>query len=248
MQRKGVRVRIRDLRKAYNGIPVLRGVNLDVPAGETVVIVGGSGEGKSVLLRHIAGLEVPDGGEIFLDDPPLREYLAMPPTQKPFRVSMVFQGAALLNSMTVADNVSLRLREYGERPEDEIRRIVAACLEQVEMQGTEDKLPGELSGGMRKRVSIARALAVEPQLILYDEPTADLDPILTEQIGALIKRIQQLRGATQIVVTHNLALARETGDQIAVLHGGDIIDCRPAESFHQSPNEYTQRFIRAAMM
>jgi len=135
----------------------------------------------------------------------------------------------------------------GERVQQgEIREIVATCLEQVDLAGTENKMPSELSGGMRKRVAVARALAVEPQLILYDEPTADLDPILTVQIGGLIKRIQERRGTTQVVVAHNLALASEIGTHIAVLRAGRIVDYQPAKTLAQSENTYTQEFIRAA--
>jgi len=242
----GVHIEISGLRKSFNGIPVLGGVDLRVDAGEIMVIVGGSGEGKSVLLRHIAGLETPDAGSIRLNDLELRDYLRLPPGDKPFRLSMVFQGSALLNSLTVAENVSLRLKEHHTHSDAEIARIVATCLAQVDMAGSERKLPSELSGGMRKRVAIARALAVEPQIILYDEPTADLDPLLTEQIGALIKRIQTTRAATQVVVAHNLALASEIGTHIAVLHEGRIVDYQRAEALARSSHPHTQEFLRAA--
>jgi len=242
----GVSIEITGLRKSFNGTPVLAGVDLRVDAGEIMVIVGGSGEGKSVLLRHIAGLETPDGGSIRLDDVELRDYLRLPPGGKPFRLSMVFQGSALLNSLTVAENISLRLKEHHTHSATEIERIVATCLGHVDMAGTERKLPSELSGGMRKRVAIARALAVEPQIILYDEPTADLDPLLTEQIGALITRIQTTRRATQIVVAHNLALASEIGTHIAVLHEGRIVDYQLANALAHSSHPHTQALLRAA--
>jgi phospholipid/cholesterol/gamma-HCH transport system ATP-binding protein len=244
--RSGVSIDIRGVRKCFNEARVLEGVDLHIDAGEIMVIVGGSGEGKSVLLRHIAGLEHADAGEIRLNDIDIQTYLRLPPDAKPFRLSMVFQGSALLNSLTVGENVSLRMREHRSHPEAEIRRIVADCLEAVELAETEDRMPGELSGGMRKRVAIARALAIEPHVILYDEPTADLDPILTVQIGALIKRIQETRGATQVVVSHNVGLAAEIGTHVAVLHGGRIVDYQPAPEFSRSPNPYTQEFIRAA--
>jgi len=242
----GVSIEMTGLRKSFNGTPVLNGVDLRVEAGEIMVIVGGSGEGKSVLLRHIAGLETPDSGSLRVNDMELRDYLRLPPGEKPFRLSMVFQGSALLNSLTVAQNVSLRLKEHRTHSDTEIEGIVATCLAQVDMAGTEHKLPSELSGGMRKRVAIARALAVEPQIILYDEPTADLDPILTEQIGALIARIQTVRGATQVVVAHNLALASEIGTHIAVLHEGRIVDYQPAKALTASTHPHTQEFLRAA--
>ena len=242
---QGVNIEVQGLRKSYNGMAVLRGVELRVEPGEIMVIVGGSGEGKSVLLRHIAGLERPDAGTIHLNGIDLQAYLRLPPENKPFRLSMVFQGSALLNSLSVAENVSLRLKEYRTHSDREIERIVATCLEQVELAGTQHKMPSDLSGGMRKRVAIARALAVEPQIILYDEPTADLDPILTEQIGQLIKQIQETLGTTQVVVAHNLALAGRIGTHIAVLHDGRIVDYQPARELASSSNAHTQAFIRA---
>lgn len=242
----GISIEVKGLRKFFNGTPVLSEINLHVEAGEIMIIVGGSGEGKSVLLRHIAGLETPDSGSIELNGIELQDYLHMPPEEKPFRLSMVFQSSALLNSITVAENVSLRLKEHRTHSDAEIERIVATCLEQVDMAGSERKLPSELSGGMRKRVAIARALAVEPQIILYDEPTADLDPLLTEQIGALITRIQKTRAATQVVVAHNLALASKIGTHIAVLHEGRIVDYQRAEALVQSTHPHTQEFLRAA--
>jgi phospholipid/cholesterol/gamma-HCH transport system ATP-binding protein len=246
IETQGVSIDIRGLRKSFGGVPVLQGVDLHVDPGEIMVIVGGSGEGKSVLLRHIAGLETPDQGSIHLNGMDLQEYLRRPVGQKPFRLSMVFQSSALFNSLTVADNVSLRLKEHGTQPPREIQQIVARCLEQVDLAGTENKMPGDLSGGMRKRVAIARALAVEPQIILYDEPTADLDPILTEEIGQLVKRIQETRSTTQVIVAHNVALAGRIGTHIAVLHQGRIVDFQPANALSRSDNPHTQEFIRAA--
>jgi phospholipid/cholesterol/gamma-HCH transport system ATP-binding protein len=245
-ERGGVSIDIQGLRQSYNGHDVLDDVDLHIDAGEIMVIVGGSGEGKSVLLRHIAGLERPRAGSVRLDGMDMETYLRVPAPEKPFRLSMVFQSSALLNSLSVAENVSLRLKEHHSHTTEEIRRIVSTCLEQVDLAGTEDRMPSELSGGMRKRVAIARALAVDPHIILYDEPTADLDPILTEGIGRLIKRIQERRGATQVVVAHNLALASEIGTHIAVLHRGRIVDYQPAQALALSTNPHTRQFIRAA--
>ena len=243
---RGVSIDVRGLRKTYDGHAVLQGIDLRIDAGEIMVIVGGSGEGKSVLLRHIAGLETPDAGEIHVNGMALDAYLGLPPEQKPFRLSMVFQNAALLNSLTVGENVSLRLWEHHTHQPHEIQRIVSTCLEQVDLAGTENKMPAELSGGMRKRVAIARALAVEPQVILYDEPTADLDPILTAEIGRLIRDIQERRATTQVVVSHNLALAGEIGTHIAVLQYGRIVDYQPADALGRSDHPHTREFIRAA--
>jgi len=159
---------------------------------------------------------------------------------------MVFQNAALLASLTVAENVGLRLFERGERSPREVAEIVRRALEQVELAGAENKMPSELSGGMRKRVAIARALAMRSDLILYDEPTAELDPLLTEEVGKLIKKIQAGRRPTQIVVTHNLPLAGEIADHVAVLKQGEIVDYRSGEEFFRSDHPHTRNFLRAA--
>jgi len=244
--RGGVTIAIRDVWKSYDDHVVLRGIRLEVAKGETLVILGGSGEGKSVLIRQIIGLEAPDRGEIRLENLTVEEYRRLPIEEKPFRASMVFQSSALLNSLTVAENVSLALREHHMAKADEIHRIVRDCLARVDMGGTEGKLPSELSGGMRKRVAIARALAVNSDLILYDEPTAELDPLLTEEVGRLIRRIQEHRHPTQVVVTHNLPLAGEVADHIALLRRGEIVDYGTREEFFRSQHPQTREFLRAA--
>ena len=249
-RRHGVPVELAGVRKAYGEHVVLAGVDLRVAPGELLAIVGQSGTGKSVLLRQIVGLERPDAGRITVGGIELGEYLALPPEEKPFRIAMVFQSSALLASLTVAENVGLRLRlrERGRHAPAEIAAITRRVLEQVELAGTEDLLPGELSGGMRKRVAIARALAIDPELILYDEPTADLDPILTEQIGQLIARIRTLRGSTQIIVTHNLPLARAIADRIAVLAEGRIAECVTPAELAASRHPLTREFLRASAL
>jgi len=246
MTGRGVAVVLEGVRRRYGDAEVLTGVDLEVAPGELVAIVGQSGQGKSVLLRQIVGLERPDAGRISVGGMPLERYLALPPEEKPFRIAMVFQGSALLASLTVAENVALRLREHRQAPTGEIRDRVRDALAQVELTGSERKLPGDLSGGMRKRAAIARALATDPELILYDEPTADLDPLLTEQIGSLIGRIRATRGSTQIIVTHDLALARATADRIAVLDQGRIVECLPAARLAASHHPLTREFLRAA--
>jgi len=247
-RRRGVGVELRGLRKTYNGQGVLRGVDLVVEPGELLAIVGQSGTGKSVLLRQIIGLEQADAGQITVGGIALDRYRATPHDEKSFRVAMVFQNAALLGSLTVDENIGLRLREHGRQSTAEITAIIHRVLEQVELAGTEAKLPSELSGGMRKRVAIARALAIDPELILYDEPTADLDPLLTEQIGHLIQRIRDARGTTQIVVTHNLPLAGAIADRIAVLAEGRIAEClTPAELPH-ARHPLTRAFLRASAL
>ncbi len=244
----GVRIQVSDLHKSYNGKPILRGVDLIVDPGELMVIVGGSGEGKSVLLRHIIGLELPDSGRVLLGDTDIRSYIRLSYEDKPFHVAMVFQGAALLNSLTVGENVSLHMREHGLHSEKEIERTVNHALEQVELLDAKDKLPGDLSGGMRKRAAVARALAMNPQIILYDEPTADLDPLLTEQIADLILEIKRRRGTTQVLVCHNLKLATAVADEIALLHRGRIVDRQTPRSLPRSSNPLTREFLRAATL
>jgi phospholipid/cholesterol/gamma-HCH transport system ATP-binding protein len=245
---RGVGVTLVGVSKRYGSHEVLAGVDLEVEPGELLAIVGQSGTGKSVLLRQIIGLEQPDTGRITVGGIELPRYLAMPPEEKPFRIAMVFQSAALLASLTVAENVGLRLRERGRHSAAQVAEITARVLEQVDLAGAEQKLPSQLSGGMRKRVAIARALAVEPELILYDEPTADLDPILTEQIGELIRRIRTGRGHTQLIVTHNLPLARAIADRIAVLDAGRIAECSTPEELGRSRHPLTREFLRAAAL
>ena len=246
MSARGVAVVLDGVRRRYGDHEVLAGIDLAVRPGELLAIVGQSGQGKSVLLRQIVGLERPDAGRILVGDMPLERYLALPAGEKPFRIAMVFQGAALLASLTVADNVALRLREHHQVPRAEIADRVRTALAQVELAGAEDTLPGDLSGGMRKRVAIARALAIDPELILYDEPTADLDPLLTEQIGGLIARIRATRGSTQIIVTHNLALGGAIADRIAVLDGGRIVESLPPAALATSRHPLTRELLRAA--
>ena len=243
-----VTLELAGIRKAYGDQDVLRGVDLDVAAGELVAIIGQSGTGKSVLLRQIIGLEPPDRGRITVGKMELPQYLRLPPERKPFRMAMVFQNAALLASLTVAENVSLRLRERREHAPGDIAEITRRALEAVDLAGTEQKLPSELSGGMRKRVSIARALAVDPELILYDEPTADLDPILTQEIGRLIRRIRDSRGATQLIVTHNVPLARGIADRIAVLYEGRIAEYVAPSELGHSRHPFTRDLVRASTM
>jgi phospholipid/cholesterol/gamma-HCH transport system ATP-binding protein len=243
---RGVGVILDGVRKRYGAQEVLAGIDLEIQPGELLAIVGQSGQGKSVLLRQIVGLERPDAGRIEVGGIPLERYLAYPPGDKPFRIAMVFQGAALLASLTVAENVALRLREHHQAPPSEVPGRVRHALEQVELTGAETKLPGDLSGGMRKRAAIARALAIDPELILYDEPTADLDPLLTEQIGELIARIRRTRGSTQVVVTHNLGLARSIADRVAVLDRGHIVDCSRAGALAASTHPLTRELLRAA--
>src|SRR5213080_3049014 len=184
---QGVRVAVRGLRRSFDGQPVLKGLSFEVDRGEIFVVMGPSGSGKSVLLKHIIGLETPDEGEILIEG----ESIQSPGVMDKYRMAMVFQSGALFNSLTVGENVGLYLSEHRLQAPDEIARIVAEKLAIVGLQDQENRSPSELSGGMKKRVAIARALVIEPQLILYDEPTSELDPLMTVVIGEEILNLKR---------------------------------------------------------
>ena len=240
-QPRGVKVTVRGLQKAYGRQPVLQGLNFEVAPGELFVIMGPSGSGKSVLLRHLIGLETPDAGEILINDQPVDGGHIM----DRYRLAMVFQSGALLNSLTVGENVGLYLTEHRLKPPGEIQRIVREKLELVGMAGTENKLPGELSGGMKKRVAIARALVVEPQLILYDEPTSELDPLIAVTIAEEIVRLNERMGATSLVVTHDRDLAFGIADRVAILLNGQLRAIGTPAQVRQFPDPEVRQFLTA---
>ena len=215
----GVSVEVRGLRRSFEDHPVLQGLNLKVKPGEIFVIMGPSGSGKSVLLKHIIGLEQPDDGDILING----ESIQTPQVLEKYRLAMVFQSGALLNSLTVGENVGLYLTEHRLKPPEEIEKIVSNTLETVGLKDAENKLPGDLSGGMKKRVAIARALVIEPQLILYDEPTSELDPISAAVIGGEIVKLQERTCATSLIVSHDRDLAFGIADRIAVISEGRIM-------------------------
>lgn len=237
----GVRVEVQRLCKRFGEKAVLQELELTVEPGETFVIFGPSGCGKSVLLKHIAGLVQPDGGRILLDGERLGAG-----GDRPVRLAMVFQSSALFNSLTVGENVGLWLKEHRVCGPAEIARIVAEKLALVGLEGTERAMPAELSGGMRKRVSIARALAVNPRLLLYDEPTAGLDPVLTEQVGQVIAGLKRLR-ITALVVTHDLNLGFAVGDRLGMMHGGRLIETGTPEAVRTTANPIVTAFIHTQM-
>jgi phospholipid/cholesterol/gamma-HCH transport system ATP-binding protein len=213
-----VGVEVRGLRKSFNGLEVLKGVSFEVRPGELFVIMGPSGSGKSVLLKHIIGLETADSGSILVDGQPTlpEEMLGK------YRVAMVFQSAALLKSLTVGENVGLYLSEHQLKPQNEIDQIVAEKLESVGLKGLQDRSPSELSGGMQKRVALARALVIEPQLVLYDEPTSELDPLMSVVIAEEILKLRNRTQATSIIVSHDRDLAFGIADRIAMFFDGTV--------------------------
>jgi len=237
----GVSVQVRALTRCFGEHEVLKSIDLEVHPGEIFVIMGPSGSGKSVLLRHIIGLERPDSGEILINGESVHsENLA-----SKYRMAMVFQSGALLNSLTVGENVALYLAEHRLKPVEEIQRIVADKLETVGLKDTEGKFPNELSGGMKKRVALARALVIEPQLILYDEPTSELDPISSVVIGKEILKLSQRTGVTSLVVSHDRDLAFGIAQRIAVIHEGQIVALGSPEEVRQSRHPVIREFLNA---
>lgn len=237
----GVSVQVRSLRRSFGKQEVLKGIDLDVRAGEIFVLMGPSGSGKSVLLRHIIGLEVPDAGEILVGG----ESIQASGVMDKFRMAMVFQSGALFNSLTVGENVGLYLSEHRLQPPAEIARIVSEKLAVVGLKGTEEKYPSELSGGMKKRVAMARALVIEPQLILYDEPTSELDPISAVVIGEEILALNQRIGVTSLVVSHDRDLAFGIAHRIAVISEGEILAVGSPDEVRRSHNPVIREFLHA---
>lgn len=240
-QPTGVGLHVRGLRKSFNGQEVLKGLDFDVQPGEIFVIMGPSGSGKSVLLRHLIGLEPPDAGEILING----ESIQSVELASKYRLAMVFQSGALLNSLTVGENVGLYLTEHRLKSPEEVNRIVAEVLEDVGLKGAEEKMPGELSGGMKKRVAIARALVIEPQLILYDEPTSELDPLFSVIIGEEILHLQRRIHVTSLVVSHDRDLAFGIADRIAVIHEGRILTIGTPDEVKRHGDPLVQKFLSA---
>lgn len=237
-------IEITGLHKSFNNKNVLDGVDLTINTGETMVIIGGSGCGKSVLLRHIIGLMRPDKGSITIDGTELANIRRKELFALRRRLGMLFQGAALFDSLSVAENVGLGLKEHSEYSSEQISGIVGKKLEMVGMGATGDLMPAELSGGMKKRVGLARAIAMDPEYMLYDEPTTGLDPIMADKINDLIIDLRNKLSLTSIVVTHDMVSAAKVADRIAMLHQGRIIFCGTPEEIKRSPDERVQRFIK----
>ena len=234
-------IEIIDLHKSFGSRKVLAGVNLKIETGETLVIIGRSGTGKSVLLKHIIGLIKQDSGKILVDgaevfgDQKLNDFR--------MQIGMLFQGSALFDSLTVQENVGFSLYEHTHLPQNEIENRVKEKLQLVGLSGIEELMPAELSGGMKKRVGLARAICTEPKIILYDEPTTGLDPIMADAINDLIIRMREQLRVTSIVVTHDMTSAYKVGNRIAMLYSGKIIGLGTPDEIRNSKDPFIKQFI-----
>src|SRR4051812_25197144 len=236
-------IAVRGLVKSIGPQEILLGVDLTVEKGETLVIIGRSGGGKSVLLKHLIGLMHPDAGEIWIDGENIIGLSERKLAAIRRKVGILFQGGALFDSMTVEENIAFPLREAGERDPQIIRAKVREILDVIELEGQENKMPVNLSGGMKKRVGLARSIIRQPSSVLYDEPTAGLDPVVSDSINQLIRRLQERYHVTSIVVTHDMKSAFHIGDHIAYLHEGRIYFCGTPAELEASDDRLIQDFL-----
>jgi phospholipid/cholesterol/gamma-HCH transport system ATP-binding protein len=236
-------IEVIDLKKSFGGNEVLKGVNLTIYKGETVVVLGRSGCGKSVLLRHMIGLMKPDSGKIMVDGVDVTKLKHDDLYEMRKKFGMLFQGAALFDSMSVGENVGLGLMEHTDLSMDEIRKIVCRKLELVGLSQMDDLKPAELSGGMKKRVGLARAIAMDPPVILYDEPTTGLDPIMADVINELIRTLQNSLDITSVAVTHDITSACKIGDRLALLFDGRIVFQGTPDDIRSTEDELVKQFI-----
>lgn len=242
-------IAIKDLWKSYGTLKVLKGLNLTILEGETLVILGRSGVGKSVLLKQILGLERPDKGMVEIDGYPISTMSAKELRNLPKKMGMLFQGGALFDSMAVGENTAFYLRQHDrEMSEEQIQERVSKALEMVNLAGAQAKMPADLSGGMRKRAALARLIAYRPAILLYDEPTTGLDPITAMQINELIKSTKQQLQATSVVVTHDIRSALEVGDRLAFHHDGRIVHVAPRDDFMQINDPLLHAFFENAVL
>jgi len=235
---------VRDLCKSFGSNHVLQGLNLEVNRGEDIVVIGGSSTGKSVLIKCIIGLLKPDRGTIYIDGEEITYYNEAKLNEIRKKFGMLFQFGALFDSMPVWENVGFGLKQHTNLKDDEIRDIVAEKLAMVGLKGVEYLMPSELSGGMKKRVSLARAIAMEPEILLYDEPTTGLDPIMADVINELIIQLREKLRVTSMAITHDMKSAYKIGDRIAMLYKGKIIEVGTPDEIKNSKNEIVQQFIQ----
>jgi phospholipid/cholesterol/gamma-HCH transport system ATP-binding protein len=239
----GAIISLRGVRKRFGAQEVLRGVDLDVRRGESLVVIGPSGCGKSVLLKHIIGLMHPDEGSVRVNGDEITTMKSGSLYEVRKKFGMLFQGAALFDSLTVGENVALGLVEHTKLSKAEIEARVLEKLRMVGMEHAAEKKPSELSGGMKKRVGLARAIAMDPEIILYDEPTTGLDPIMSDVINRLIRSLQRELNATSITVTHDMTSASKVADRVAMLHEGRIVFEGTVEEVRSTPDPVVQQFV-----
>ena len=237
-------IKLVNVNQSFKERTVLRNINLTVEAGETLALIGGSGSGKSTMLRLMVGLLPPTSGEIWIDGQEISRLEEEALDQVRLKMGMVFQYSALFDSMTVGENVAFGLREHTDYDEDKIQQIVAEKLALVGLYDAAAMMPGELSGGMKKRVGLARAIAFEPSIIFYDEPDSGLDPVMTEKIDQLILAMQRQLNVTSVVVTHDMESACLVGDRIAMVYEGEIIAHEPVEKFRRLKDPRVREFLR----
>lgn len=236
-------IEFRHVNKSFDDKVVLDDLNLTIYQGETLVILGRSGCGKSVTLKILLGLILPDSGNVFVNGSDITALSEKELLTVRRRMGMLFQGSALFDSLTIGENVAFALKEHTDKSRDEIAEIVKRNLQFVEMSGTENLMPSELSGGMKKRVALARAMAYQPDILLYDEPTTGLDPITATTINALVRKTQAEYGVTSIVVTHELASGFSVADRVAVMNNGRILEIGTVDEILSSENEFIRTFI-----
>jgi len=237
-------ISLRSLHKSFGSQKVMDGLSLEIPRGKITVIIGRSGEGKSVLLKTMIGLLFPDEGKVWVEGVDFLDLSRSKQNTMRQKFGMLFQNAALFDSMNVFENVAFPLREHTHLEDEEIRSKVLDKLARVGLKNVERKMPSELSGGMRKRVGLARALMLDPKIILYDEPTTGLDPILTDSIDNLILETQKGFGLTSVVVSHDIASTMKMADKVAMLYEGKILEEGPPEVFRGSRNPWIQNFLQ----
>src|SRR5436309_3392421 len=240
-------VEVEDLHKGFEGNQVLDGVTCQIPAGKISVVMGPSGTGKSVLLRHVVGLLYPDKGDVRVAGKSVPNLNEDELLELRRNIGMLFQDGALFSSMNLFDNVAFPLRQHTSKPEKEIREVVMDRLKEVGLAGAEKKMPGELSGGMRKRAGFARALVMEPKILLFDEPDSGLDPVRTALLCDLIKEIQRKYESTAVVISHDIKSCFEIADHIILLHGGKVVDQGPKQELQDSDKECTRQFLKGAI-
>lgn len=238
-----IKIRIVNLHKSFGDNHVLRGVNLEIRQGESMVVIGGSGSGKTVLIKCIIGLIQPDEGKIYVDGTEITSLNEKELNEIRKKFGMLFQWGALFDSMTVWENVGFALRYQKKLKDEEVRRIASEKLALVGLKNVEDLMPSELSGGMKKRVSLARAIALEPEILLYDEPTTGIDPIMADNINELIVQMKKKLNITSITITHDMKSAYKIGDRIAMLFKGKIIEVGSPDEIRNSKNPIVQQFI-----